>query len=245
VSNVVYVGHSTVLVDLDGVRLLTDPLLRRRVAFLRRASPVDVDQLGNLDAVLISHAHRDHLDLPSLERLESSVPVLVPRGLGRLLEGRKSVTEVVEDEEISFGAVTVHATHAEHDGRRRPGRITAAPLGFAISGSRRIYFAGDTDLFPGMEGLIPDLDLALIPIWGWGATLGGRGHLDPRRAAEAVRLLQPRIAVPIHWGTYRPLHRGARAAFLKDPAEAFTREAATAAPEVEVRVLRPGEHLVL
>ena len=243
-SNVVYVGHSTVLIDLDGVRLLTDPLLRERVAFLRRASTVDVDQLRNLDAVLISHAHHDHFDLPSLELLGSSVPVVVPRGLGRLLKGHKTVIEVVEDEEISFGAVTVRATHAEHEGRRQPRRITAAPLGFAISGSRRIYFAGDTDLFPGMEGLVPDLDLALIPIWGWGPTLGGGGHLDPRRAAEALRLLRPRIAVPIHWGTYRPLHRGADAAFLADPAEAFVREAATAAPEVEVRVLRPGEHLV-
>ena len=243
-SNVVYVGHSTVLIDLDGVRLLTDPLLRERVAFLRRASTVDVDQLRNLDAVLISHAHYDHFDLPSLELLGSSVPVVVPRGLGRLLKGHKTVIEVVEDEEISFGAVTVRATHAEHEGRRQPRRITAASLGFAISGSRRIYFAGDTDLFPGMEGLVPDLDLALIPIWGWGPTLGGGGHLDPRRAAEALRLLQPRIAVPIHWGTYRPLHHGADAAFLADPAEAFVREAATAAPEVEVRVLRPGEHLV-
>ena len=242
-SNVVYVGHSTVLIELDGVRLLTDPLLRTRVTFLRRASTIDVDQLRDLDAVLISHAHHDHLDLPSLERLGSSVPVVVPRGLGRLLAGRNSVTEVVEDGEISFGPVTVRATHAEHEGRRHPGRITADPLGFAISGSRRIYFAGDTDLFPGMEGLVPDLDLALIPIWGWGATLGGGGHLDPRRAAEALRLLRPRIAVPIHWGTYRPLHRGSRAAFLEDPAEAFVREAATAAPEVEVRVLRPGEQL--
>jgi L-ascorbate metabolism protein UlaG (beta-lactamase superfamily) len=244
VDTVLYVGHSTVLVELDGVRLLTDPLLRRQVTFLRRASTVDVELLRNLDAVLISHAHHDHLDLPSLKLLGASVPVVVPRGLGRLLQDRTSVTEVVEDEEIAFGPVTVRAAHAAHDGGRPPGRIEAAPLGFVISGSRRIYFAGDTDLFPGMAGLVPDLDLALIPIWGWGATLGGGGHLDPRRAAEALRLLQPRVAVPIHWGTYRPLHRGAGAAFLDDPAEAFVREAAAAAPEVEVRVLRPGEHLV-
>jgi len=242
-NNVVYIGHSTVLIELDGVRLLTDPLLRRQVTFLRRASPIDVDRLGDLDAVLISHAHYDHLDIRSLELLGSSVPVVVPRGLGRLLADRTSVIEVVEDEEVSFGKVTVRATHAEHEGRRQPGRITAAALGFAIGGSTRIYFAGDTDLFPGMQGLVPGLDLALIPIWGWGPSLGGGGHLDPKRAAEALRLLQPRIAVPIHWGTYRPLHRGSRAAFLEDPAEAFVREAAIAAPEVEIRVLRPGEQL--
>ena len=245
VDSVLYVGHSTVLVDLDGVRLLTDPLLRKQVTFLRRASTIDMEQLRGLDAVLISHAHHDHLDLRSLERLGRSIPVVVPRGLGRLLQGRTSVIEVVEDEETTFGAVTVRATHAEHEGRRHPGRIEAAPLGFAISGSRRIYFAGDTDLFPGMDGLVPDLDLALIPIWGWGPTLGGGGHLDPLRAAEALRLLRPRIAVPIHWGTYRPLHRSARAAFLADPAEAFAREAAAKAPEVEIRVLRPGEQLAL
>ena len=137
------------------------------MTFLRRASTIDMEQLRGLDAVLISHAHHDHLDLRSLERLGRSIPVVVPRGLGRLLQGRTSVIEVVEDEETAFGAVTVRATHAEHEGRRHPGRIEAAPLGFAISGSRRIYFAGDTDLFPDMDGLVPDLDLALIPI-GWG-----------------------------------------------------------------------------
>ena len=104
---------------------------------------------------------------------------------------------------------------------------------------------GDTDLFDGMEGLVDDLDVALIPIWGWGATLGRGKHLDPQRAAEAARRLAPRIAVPIHWGTYRPLHRGARARFLTEPAEAFARAAAEVAPDVDVRVLQPGEELVV
>ena len=141
-SNVVYVGHSTVLVDLDGVRLLTRPVAQRTGDISPTREHGQRNQLRNLDAVLISHAHYDHLDIPSLELLGSSVPVVVPRGLGRLLTGHQSVTEIVEDEEISFGAVTVRATHAEHEGRRRPGRITAAPLGFAISSSRRIYSQG-------------------------------------------------------------------------------------------------------
>ena len=96
-----------------------------------------------------------------------------------------------------------------------------------------------------MAGLVPDLDVALLPIWGWGPSLGRGLHLDPHKAAEALALLEPRIAIPIHWGTYRPLHLGARAKFLTSPGEDFVREAASLAPEVDVRVLRPGERLEL
>jgi L-ascorbate metabolism protein UlaG (beta-lactamase superfamily) len=245
VSSVLYVGHSTVLVELDGIRLLTDPLLRRRVVHLRRRSPIDLESLRRPDAVLISHAHRDHLDLPSLRRLDRRVAAIVPRGLGRLVErlGFDRVVEVAPGESFSLGSVEVRATHAEHDERRPFGRVRGPALGYAISGSSRIYFAGDTALFPGMDSLVPDLDLALVPIWGWGPTLGRGEHLDPAGAAQALRMLRPRMAVPIHWGTYRPLHHGLRREpdFLSEPAEAFVREAASIAPEVEVRILRPGE----
>jgi L-ascorbate metabolism protein UlaG (beta-lactamase superfamily) len=237
-----YIGHGTVLIELDGVRLLTDPLLRKRVAHLRRAEPVD-EALPPVDAVLISHGHYDHLDLPSLRMLGTSTRVVVPRALA----GRVSAFDAVaveEGDELAVGPVTVRSTHAEHDGGRPPFGEGPA-LGYAILGSKRLFFAGDTDLFDGMDGLVPDLDLALIPIWGWGAALGRGKHLDPERAAEAARRLAPRIAVPIHWGTYRPLHRGAGAAFLTQPAKAFARAAATVAPEVEVRVLQPGETLAL
>jgi L-ascorbate metabolism protein UlaG (beta-lactamase superfamily) len=242
-SSVRYLGHGTVLVELDGARLVTDPLLRRRVGHLLRSTAVDPP--GELDAVLISHAHHDHLDLPSVELIDPTVPVVLPRGLGRLLKGRAKVVEVDVGEEVVFGGVTVRATEAVHGGSRAGGRASGPALGYAIEGSRRIYFAGDTDLFPGMDGLVPDLDLALIPIWGWGPSLGRGLHLDPSRAAEALSLLKPRIAVPIHWGTYRPLHRGPRAWFLREPAEAFVREASARAPEVEVRVLQPGDELPL
>jgi L-ascorbate metabolism protein UlaG (beta-lactamase superfamily) len=85
--------------------------------------------------------------------------------------------------------------------------------------------------------------VALVPIWGWGAELGRGNHLDPEQAAEAVRRLRPKIAVPIHWGTYRPFYRSSSAPFLSEPADAFVRAAAKAAPDVDVRVLRPGEEL--
>ena len=249
VSEVLYVGHATVLVELDGVRLLTDPMLRRRAAHLHRRSRVDLGQLESLDAVLVSHAHHDHLDLRSIDRLDHSVQAIVPKGIGYLLRKRgvANVVEVGEGDKVSIGAVTVQATHAEHDGRRRPGKAEGPALGFVISGSERIYFAGDTGLFDGMDGLVPDLDLALVPVWGWGPTLGRGIHLDPLSAARAVSLLRPRVAVPIHWGTYRPLHRGlfSEPRFLTDPAAMFEAEAERVAPDVEVRILRPGERLTL
>lgn len=241
-AKIEFIGHSTVEIELDGVRLLTDPLLRTRVAHLLRAVPLEGD-LSLVDAVLVSHGHYDHLDLPSLRRLPGSPRVVVPRGLGARVEGF-DVIELEEGGQVEIGGVTVRATHADHDGGR-PFRGPGPALGYALLGSCRIYFAGDTGLFEGMDGLIPDLDLALVPIWGWGATLGRGKHLDPVSAAEAVRRLRPKLAVPIHWGTYRPFHRSSRVAFLTAPGEAFARAAAAAAPDVEIRVLAPGELLEL
>jgi L-ascorbate metabolism protein UlaG (beta-lactamase superfamily) len=249
VNAVAYLGHATVLMELDGTKLLTDPLLRRRVTHLRRADNPRTEGLDDVDAVLISHAHHDHLHLRSLRLLDRSTRIVVPKGLGRLVKfGRfRFVEEIDEGDLVEIGSLRVRATHAEHSGTRQPGWwwLKAPALGYAIEGSQRIYFAGDTDLFEGMAGLVPDLDVALLPIWGWGPSLGRGLHLDPRKAAEAVALLEPRIAIPIHWGTYRPLHLGARAKFLTRPAEDFAREAASLAPEVDVRVLRPGECLEL
>lgn len=238
-----YLGHATTLLELDGVRLLTDPVLRRRVAHLVRATAAPA--VADPDAVLISHGHLDHLDRGSLRRLPREATVVVPRGLRRAVAGLgfRDVRELDEGGEMTIGSVGVRATHAEHGGRSTPGRPPGA-LGYAVLGSARVFFAGDTDLFDAMDGLVPELDVALLPIWGWGPWIGP-GHLDPERAAEAVALLRPRIAVPIHWGTLRPFYRGARADFLRAPAEAFVVAARERAPETEVRVLAPGESLEL
>lgn len=235
-ASLTYVGHATVLLDLDGVRLLTDPVLRPRVLHLRRATPVPAEAMRGLDAVLVSHGHWDHLDLPSLERLGRELPVVCARGLGGLLRRRRfaHVVELTAGEDLRIGGLTVTATHADHEGSRGPLLARADPVGFVVSGSRRIYFAGDSDLFAGMAELAP-LDVALLPVWGWGPTLGP-GHLDPLRAAEALTLLRPRVAVPIHWGTLAPL----RSAPDPEPPRAFARHAAELAPEVEVRILEPG-----
>jgi L-ascorbate metabolism protein UlaG (beta-lactamase superfamily) len=243
-----YVGHATVVVDLDGVRLLTDPLLRNRVAHLRRAGPVSARVLRGVDAVLVSHAHYDHLDLPSLEKLGKKVPIVVPRGLGGLLRKRKfeSVVEVEVGETLAIGELQIRAVPAEHDGSRGPFGASADPVGYVVSGSKSVYFAGDTDLFDGMHGL-GTVDVALIPIWGWGPSLGGGGHLDPVRAAEAVARIRPGLVVPIHWGTYFPIHLGltGKPGFVDVPPVEFLAAMKERSPETRVEVLRPGDGLEL
>jgi L-ascorbate metabolism protein UlaG (beta-lactamase superfamily) len=202
----------------------------------RRAAPPE-EPLGELTAALVSHVHYDHLDLPSLRALGDDVPVVVPRGARRTVKRVADVRELGVGEELSLGPVSVRATPAEHRSARVLHRASPA-VGYPVSGSRTVYFAGDTDLFPEMNGLADSLDLALLPVAGWGAKVGA-GHLDPERAARAVQLLHPRLAVPIHWGTYSPPRRSAS----PDPPEAFRRHAASLAPDVEVRIVAPGESL--
>jgi L-ascorbate metabolism protein UlaG (beta-lactamase superfamily) len=238
---VAYVGHATVELELDGVRLLTDPVLRARVGHLRRVAPA-ADIAADADAILVSHAHHDHLDLPSLSLLPASALAVVPRGARRLLRRFDRIVELDEGDEVAVGRLLVRGLHAEHPGGRTPFRARGPALSYAILGTTRVYFAGDTGLFAGMDGLVRDLDLALLPVWGWGPRLGP-GHLDPRSAAEALQLLRPRAAIPIHWGTYRMLHRTrVDRRELEAPALAFAQAAAELAPDVDIRILRPGDH---
>lgn len=240
--SITWVGHSTVLLETGGVRLLTDPLLRPRVAHLRRVSGAAPRIDGELDAVLLSHVHYDHLDVRSLELVRAR-RVVVPRGARRLLERRGfgDVVELGPGEALSFGPVSVVATHAEHSARRLPFAAEIPALGYIVDG---VYFAGDTDVFEGMSGLAPSLDVALLPVAGWGPRVGP-GHLDPQRAAEALQLLRPKVAIPIHWGTYLRMGMSRHPQTLREPAERFARLAAELAPEVEVRIIAPGEQFEL
>lgn len=239
-----YVGHATVLLELDGIRLLTDPLLRGRVGPLVRQGPAPAPEAAErLDAVLISHLHRDHADLGSLRRLGRDLQLLVPPGSRRLFErhGFGAVTELAPGDSAAVGALTVTAVDAHHDGGRRRHAPDPRAIGFLVAGRRQVYFAGDTDWFPEMEGLAPGLDLALLPIWGWGPNIGA-GHLDPEGAARAAAALNPRLAVPIHWGTLYPLGlRRLRGAPLRRPPAEFAASLRRLAPQVEARVLSPGE----
>lgn len=239
-----YIGHATVLAELGGLRLLTDPLLSSGILHVRRQVPVpSIEDLRSLDAILISHAHHDHLDPRSLRRLAADCRVIAPRGCASIVRGAGAldVIELDEDDRLALGKVVVEAVHAEHDGRRYPVGRRIAALGYLLHGPCRVYFAGDTDLFSGMHALAGRVDVALLPIWGWGPRVPA-GHLDPVRAAEAVTRIRPQIAVPIHWGTLRAwgAQRGGDPA---EPARAFAEAVRRVAPATTVRILRPGERM--
>ena len=242
-DRIVFVGHATALIEVDGVRLLTDPLLRSRVAHLRRhAPPVDAAHTADPRAVLISHLHHDHADVASLKLLGLQTPLIVPPGAGGWLGGKgfRSVSELGVGASVEIAGVSVEAVAARHDGAR-VGGPHADSVGYVVRGRRSVYFAGDTELFDAMSALPGDLDAALLPVGGWGPTLGP-GHMDPLDAARAAALIRPRVAIPVHWGTLLPIGALARhRAALADPARRFSEHVRELAPDVEVRILRPGE----
>jgi L-ascorbate metabolism protein UlaG (beta-lactamase superfamily) len=228
VARITWLGHATVLVELPGMRVLTDPVLRGRFARLRPRVP-RLPVPRRLDAVLISQLHRDHADGPSLRKLREEGPALVPAGTGQDVRrlGARDVVEMEVGERVPVAGGEVLAVPAAHEERRTPSSPHTPALGFVIEGGLRVYFAGDTDLFEDMAALGP-LDVALLPIWGFGST-PAPGHLDPERAARAVDLLRPRVVVPMHWGTER-----------EDPRPEFAAFVAEFAPWVWVTIPAPG-----
>lgn len=204
------------------------------------------------DAVLISHLHSDHLHLPSLTRLAPGSPLIVPRGAVAAVPGLRvlrrvrglRITEVAPGDEVAVGALRVRAVPALHDGRRLPvGPRRTPALGYVVEGEARTYFAGDTALFDAMAEAVGPVDVALLPVGGWGPYLG-HDHLDAVRAAHALALLAPRSAIPVHYGTYWPIGMdGVRPHEFHAPGDEFVRQAARLAPEVSVHRLGHGEHV--
>jgi L-ascorbate metabolism protein UlaG (beta-lactamase superfamily) len=241
-----FIGHATVRIDLAGIRILTDPFLRTRLGPLERhGPPPDAVRDLDVDLVLISHGHPDHFDVASLGALPGSPTVVVPRGLGararRALAG--DVIEVEVGDRLEVGGITVEAVPASH--WISPGAPRAQPVGYVVDGGPRIYFAGDTGRFAGLDRVVAKVDVALLPVWTWGPHRGP-GHLGPKSAAQALTAAGPTVAIPIHWGTLYPrrLHR-VWSAPLHEPGDRFAEHASQLAPETTVRVLRPGEHTVI
>ena len=245
-------GHSTVTVEMGGVRVLTDPLLSDRLLHLRRHGPSPAPEAATADLVLVSHLHADHLHLPSLRRLPTTAVLVVPRGSRGLLGGVgvARVVEAAPGDHLDLAGVHVEVLAAHHDGRRLPGSRHRGPaLGFRVhDDDHSWWFPGDTGVDHDAAEVAP-VDLALVPVGGWGPTLGHE-HLDPEEAAEAVRLVGARWALPVHHGTFWPVglrlvHRANHHRLFVTPGPRFAEALASAAPGVGALTPAHGRRVVL
>lgn len=247
-DKVTFLGHATILIEINGLRILTDPFIRNSVAHLKReAPPVKKEFLENIDLVLLSHHHQDHLDFKSLKRINP--PLVVGGPKTKEVLGKRNITaiDLFEGDVFSFKGVEIKSFKANHPHSKTLPfkRTSGVPVGFIVEGNKKVYFAGDTDLFPEMGELSKEaIDLAALPIWGWGPKLG-TGHLDPKRAALATELIQPKIVIPIHFGTYFPrlLKNGRDTLTSKGPE--FREAVVNSTAKSEVFVLKPGQEILI
>ena len=246
-GRVTWLGHSTVVLDLDGARILTDPLLHAHAGPLRRLAPRPAPaSWSRPDAVLLSHLHHDHAELRSL-RLLPGVPLMsAPANVAWLRRRKLSSTTPLGDHwtPVAHG-VEVRQVPADHHHRPMPHRPNDAHGHLVRGPSATVWVAGDTGLYPEMAAL-PEMaggpiDLALVPVWGWGPRLSA-GHLTPEEAARAVALAGARFAVPVHWGTLHPPFATRFATeWLELPGRRFAHALAHEAPDATAVVLDPGQ----
>ncbi len=242
-GSLTWLGHGTVVVRAGSTVLFVDPLLRDRLLFLRRYAPLRSDGFAGTTAVLVTHAHHDHLDVASIRRLGGETPVYAPRGADRVARrhGLGPVAQVAVGDALEIGELHVDVVAAAHSGSRLRAKPGDQAVGYVFAhGGTRTWVAGDTALFDEMSGIGP-VDVAVLPVGGWWRTLGP-GHLDPRDAVVAAERVGARTLIPIHWGTFHPryLSRSMLASWV-ETTHALKRAIASIAPDIELRMLQPGE----
>jgi L-ascorbate metabolism protein UlaG (beta-lactamase superfamily) len=217
---VTWLGHSTLLVELDGVRVLTDPVWGERVSPVGFAGPkrfhpvpVKLGQLPELDAVIVSHDHYDHLDYPTIVELaKRDVPFFTSLGVGSHLEAwgvaESRITELDwwESAPIAGGRALLTASPSQHFSGRAPGlRNTTAWSSFVLRGDRHsFFFSGDTGLtteYSRIRERLGPFDLVALEVGAFHPAWGDI-HLGPENALKAFELLGGVHFLPVHWGTF-------------------------------------------
>ncbi len=252
---ITYIGHATLLLELGGATILTDPNFDPKLGrILPRVSPpgIALESLPALDAILLTHAHADHLSFDSLERLPKNIPLLAPPVVAKWLRrlGHAQAVDLAPDETMRIAGVTIHAASATHRGNRYGYDRWRSDANMYLLDAARdtVFFAGDTALVGDTHHMVERvlwkndraLDLALLPIGyaPWWKPGFRKGHLTHDDALMLFERLRARFFVPYHWGTFRHVTSTAHDAIRRLRARLESHHLASA-----VRIIEPGESL--
>jgi L-ascorbate metabolism protein UlaG (beta-lactamase superfamily) len=249
---VTWFGHASALLEIDGLRVLVDPVWGHRVSpsptigpTRLHEPPIPLAEIPPVDAVVISHDHYDHLDLPTVRELlrSQTAPFVVPLGIGEHLRKwgvpEKRIVELDWDESITIGELTLTCTEARHFSGRFFARDTTLWASWVLAGPRhRVFFGGDTGYTPAFAGIgarFGPFDLTLLPVGAYNDAWHAI-HMDPEEAMRAHGDLGGRMFLPVHWATFNlAFHRWA------EPVERVL--AAAERVGAQVVVPRPGERI--
>ncbi|MGJ7909928.1 MBL fold metallo-hydrolase [Neobacillus sp. LXY-1] len=207
-----WIGHSTFLIQLKGLNILTDPVWASRMGFQKRLTEpgLAIEQLPDIDVVVISHGHYDHLDFPSIRKIKGNPHFFVPAGLKRLFQkkGYQNVTELNWWESVENKGISIDFVPAQHWSRRSLTDMNTSHWGGFVfrSGDETHYFVGDTGYFSGFKqiGERFEIDTVYMPIGAYEPEWFMKdSHINPEDSVKAFLELGAKEFVPMHYGAYR------------------------------------------
>lgn len=253
---ITYIGHATLLLEVGGTTVLTDPNFDAKLGRIlpRVSAPgIALDKLPGLSAILLTHAHADHLSFDSLNRLPKDIPLFAPPVIAKWLRrlGHSHAVDLPPGEKVTMDGVEIHAASATHRGNRYGyDRWRSSANMYLLDAGETVFFAGDTALVGDTHQLVErvlwnndrQLDLALLPIGyaPWWKPGFRKGHLTHDDALVLFERLRARVFMPYHWGTFRHVTATAHDAInrLRDRLKSHHLSAA-------VRIVEPGDSLEL
>lgn len=207
-----WIGHSTFLLQLNGLNILTDPVWAKRMGMQKRLTEpgIPMDELPNIDVVVISHGHYDHLDFPTLKKLKGNPQYFVPAGMKSLFlrKGYRKVIEMSWWESMEYEGIRIHFVPAQHWTRRSLNDMNTSHWGGWVfqSNNETFYFVGDTGYFEGFKEIAKrfKIDTVFMPIGAYEPEwFMAVSHISPEDSVKAFIELGAKQFVPMHYGAYR------------------------------------------